>query len=452
MKRQQFADRPAMVGDPRCHGRCPVDRSRASRLGSQAETRVIRAKVIDRTDQVHPVLQRQGLAGQRPAPARQRCEAFPKRCVEPLNVCCIDHPVPLRSASERFHACRRAIDNAALRLDHAPPLVALDHLGEQDMAPRTQPWPSTRARACRIAKGLANRPDIGAQPIGTEQQRTLRGTAPHPLDQPPDQRHVTLLADLAAQPHACLDHHGQRHPHDAALFLDAEFIGLHLLQVPWSFDQELLHCLPLATGACPPIRDGALVKPKSRHDCLQGTPMSEQGHYEHHGLCRGAQPIEDGTFAGAEGFVTRVAEEALLLLRMDTDIAHTSLASGMAMLIGAEYGRGVHDAPPGYAWKHDHEKYVWTPFALQLHRTTVRCGAIACGREALHKPAYPKLRKCFSVQRETGRQEVQELAGLMTTAANKNPGYGSYPYTRHDREIRPQSRRPRSVGPAPLSG
>src|SRR5262249_18413851 len=53
---------------------------------------------------------------------------------------------------------------------------------------------------------------------------------------------------------------------------------------------------------------------------------------------------------------------------------------------------------------------------------------------------------------ETGRQEVQELAGLMTTAANKNPEYDSYPYTRHDREIRPQSCRPRSVGPAPLSG
>src|SRR5262245_10444689 len=102
--------------------------------------------------------------------------------------------------------------------------------------------------------------------------------------------------------------------------------------------------------------------------------MSEQGHHEHHGFCRGAQPIEDGTFAGAEGFVTLVADEALLLLRMDTDIAHTSLASGMAMLIGAEYGRGVHDAPPGCAWKHCHEKYVWTPvcFTTSLHHDLVR--------------------------------------------------------------------------------
>jgi hypothetical protein len=105
--------------------------------------------------------------------------------------------------------------------------------------------------------------------------------------------------------------------------------------------------------------------------------MSEQGRHEYHGLCRGAQPMEDGTFAGAEGFVPRVADEARLLLCMDAKIAHARLASGMTMLIGAEYGRGIHDAPPGYASKHDHEKYGWTPFALQLHRTTVNCSATA---------------------------------------------------------------------------
>src|SRR4030095_10758234 len=102
-------------------------------------------------------------------------------------------------------------------------------------------------------------------------------------------------------------------------------------------------------------------KPKRRHNRLHGTPMGEQGHHEHHGLCRGTQPIEGRPFTGAEGFVTRVADEALLLLRMDTDIALTRLASSRTVLIGAEYGRGVHDAPPGCAWKHCHEKYVWTP-------------------------------------------------------------------------------------------
>ena len=42
--------------------------------------------------------------------------------------------------------------------------------------------------------------------------------------------------------------------------------------------------------------------------------MGEQRHDEDYGLGRGAQPIEDGPCAGAEGFVTLVTDEALLLL------------------------------------------------------------------------------------------------------------------------------------------
>src|SRR5215470_3689796 len=56
-----------------------------------------------------------------------------------------------------------------------------------------------------------------------------------------------------------------------------------------------------------------------------------------------------------------VADEALLLLRMDPNIALAGLASSMPVLIGAECSRGVHDTPPDCAWKHCHEKYVWTP-------------------------------------------------------------------------------------------
>ena len=57
-------------------------------------------------------------------------------------------------------------------------------------------------------------------------------------------------------------------------------------------------------------------------------------------------------------FLTK-RDEALLLLRMDTNIALAGLASGRAVRIGAECRREVHDAPPGCAWKHGHEKYVW---------------------------------------------------------------------------------------------
>jgi hypothetical protein len=60
---------------------------------------------------------------------------------------------------------------------------------------------------------------------------------------------------------------------------------------------------------------------------------------------------------------------------MDTNIALAGLASGMAVLVGAECGRGVHDTPPGYAWQHCHEKYVWTPvgFTTSPHHGLVQC-------------------------------------------------------------------------------
>src|SRR2546423_6851657 len=134
MKRQEFSDGPDMCCDTSGHGR--------RRHPSVAETRVRCAKVIDRADQVHAMLQRQCVARERPATARQRCEVFPERRVEPLNVGRVDDPIALRAASERLHACRCAIDNTTLRFDDAMTLVALDDLGDADMAPRTEPWPS----------------------------------------------------------------------------------------------------------------------------------------------------------------------------------------------------------------------------------------------------------------------------------------------------------------------
>src|SRR5262249_11191605 len=79
--------------------------------------------------------------------------------------------------------------------------------------------------------------------------------------------------------------------------------------------------------------------------------MGEQGHDEDDGLCRGAQPIADRACRSAEGLMPRVASAPLFLARMDTASALAGLASGMARPLGAEYACGVHDAPPGCAWK-----------------------------------------------------------------------------------------------------
>ena len=157
MKRQQFVHRPAMIRDPRRHGR--------RRLVYMGQTRMRRAKVIDRAHQEHALVQRHGMAGQRPATARQRSEAFPECRVQPLNVRGVDHPTALRATAERLDAGWRALDNAALRVDDATTLVAFDHLGDQDMAPRTQPWPSARARLYGVAEGFPNGPDVRHQAV-----------------------------------------------------------------------------------------------------------------------------------------------------------------------------------------------------------------------------------------------------------------------------------------------
>jgi len=71
-----------MGGNPSRHGwRCFLD---------GVETLVRRANVVDRAHQEHPLVQCLGLACQRPAPARQRREAFPERRVQSLNVRCLD--------------------------------------------------------------------------------------------------------------------------------------------------------------------------------------------------------------------------------------------------------------------------------------------------------------------------------------------------------------------------
>ena len=65
------------------------------------------------------------------------------------------------------------------------------------------------------------------------------------------------------------------------------------------------------------------------------------------------------------------AEEPLVLTRMDADIPLACLSSGGAHQIRAEYGGGVYDDPPGFAWKTCQEEYVWTPIALQANLTTL---------------------------------------------------------------------------------
>jgi len=336
-----------MVGDPSRHGwGC---------LLAGGETLVRRAKVLDRAHQEHARVQRPGLACQRPAPTRQRREAFPERRVQPLDIGGVADAVALRAPSERLATGGRAVDNAAVGLDDTAPLVALHPVGDQDVAPWQQPWSSACARAHGIATGRAHRSAGSTQPIRTAQHRTGCGAAADALDQPPDQGHVARRPALAAPPQAGLHHHGHGHPDKTALLLDAQRVGLHLSEGPWLRDQILVHGLVLPPRARPPIRSRACVASKRRHHRLHGTPMGKQRHDEAHRLRRGAQAVKHRALGGAACLRARVADAPLVLLCMDTDIAPASLASGRTVPIGAEGGCGVHDAPPGSAWTPCHE-------------------------------------------------------------------------------------------------
>src|SRR5213594_332154 len=129
MKRQQFLDGPAMIGDASGHRRCGPDTG-------VGQTRMGCAKIIDRPYKIHTMLKRQRTARQRATSSCQRGQTRTEGRVQALDVRRIDDAVALRTPPERLNACRCAIDNAAFGLDHPSSLVALDDLGDQVSALR----------------------------------------------------------------------------------------------------------------------------------------------------------------------------------------------------------------------------------------------------------------------------------------------------------------------------
>ena len=101
--------------------------------------------------------------------------------------------------------------------------------------------------------------------------------------------------------------------------------------------------------------------------------MRQECDHEGDRLRRGPQAVKRGACRRGERLVALRAEEPFVLPRVETNIALACVASSGARHMGAEYSRGVHDDPPGCAWKHCQEKYVWTPVSLttSLHHGLV---------------------------------------------------------------------------------
>src|SRR5262245_20381599 len=193
MKRHQFSDSPTMIGDTSRHGR---RRSPASIV----QTRMWGVKIIDCTDQIHSMMPRHWPARQRPTPPCRRRETRAERGIEPFDRGGVDDSVTLRTTPERLDARGCALYDASLHGHNAPLLVAFHDLCDQDMPPWPQPGASLGIHPLRIANRLANGPEIGAQPIGTDQEGTMHRAPTHPLEETTNQRQVTVRAHRSGEP------------------------------------------------------------------------------------------------------------------------------------------------------------------------------------------------------------------------------------------------------------
>ena len=325
-----------------------------------------RAQGRDRAHPAHLLVPRQGLACQGPATACQGRQACPKRRGAPLTGRRGDHAVPWRPPAERLHTGRGAVDQAPGGRAPAPSLIALDDWREANVAPRTQPGPSTRTRAHGRTPGLPPGPDGGPHALGPDPPWPTCGPAPPPRGQPPAQGQVPRRADRAAQPPARLHPQGQRHPDAPALFLAPARIGGALAPGPWRLAHLRRHGGALPARPRPPSGAGARVAAAGRAQRWPRTAVGEAGPHEAHRLGGRPPAVQHRACRGAERLVARGAAAARVLLRVEAPMARTSLASGRARSLGAEDRCGVQEWPPDFAGEWGKRSMSGPPFSLQV--------------------------------------------------------------------------------------
>src|SRR5882724_2639741 len=332
---------------------------------------MISAEVVDGADQIHPVVQGDGAASQGPAPAGEGRQALAEGSIKPFNVGGVDHAgAALRAAPELLDLSRPASENTALDTHDAAVGVMLDDLRNLEGFPVPPARPTRLACRKRITKGFPEGTGVGPKSIRAEQQRGTSGTPTDPRQEGPHQPQVPLLTDLPGQPQPLAYTHRQRHPANFALLLNADLIGLHLAQRLGLFDQVFLHGLGLPPCPCKPRRHRPLIKAKGDHDGLQGTAMRQEGEDQADGLHRRTQAVEDRPFPSREGGVALLADQALLLARVNANVALPGLASSWAVKIGTKCVSEVHASPPGVDLAFAKSR-AGPPFLLQIRFSTL---------------------------------------------------------------------------------
>ena len=212
---------------------------------------MIRTEVVDRANQIHPVIrgcfasEGSPLACQGATSSHQSGQTSTEGGLQPFDEGGVDQPASWRPLQHLLHLGGCTLHQATDDADHAPTRILLHHLGDQRRwssphpVPRPQQGSSSPATGQRFAKDLLHgslsrrKVHVGFEAIATEQQRTAQGAATHLLQQRDDQGEVALLPQGSTQPQASAHLQRHRQPEDGALYLDPQFIQLHLTQIAW---------------------------------------------------------------------------------------------------------------------------------------------------------------------------------------------------------------------------
>jgi hypothetical protein len=343
MVRQQFSDAPTMIGGGRCHRRRPLKPFVPTNQSRQSQTLVLSAEVVDCADQIHARLQRFTLFGKRPTAPRQTRQALAKRRIQSLDEGRVDDALALCTRNYPVNVASLALHDTPLNAAYTPLLILFNHLRNQD----SRPGPQGRSPGCirrhRLAKHLADGADVSFQAIRTKQQaqRQSRCTGADLFNQRRDQRAIAAIGNRPTQPQPGADHHGQGHPDDAALLLDAQFIHLYLAEVARRGNQSFMHSLAMPASALLPIGDGALIYGKGGDNGLPRAAVRQQGDHLGEALIGVAQPVKRRALGCGKGLLANRAFEAVLLLRMNRDVAFFQSASSRASQIRTKYRQWV---------------------------------------------------------------------------------------------------------------
>jgi hypothetical protein len=193
-------------------------------------------------------------------------------------------------------------------------------LGDGEIIPRSQTRTSD-GLWYRFLESRANRIYVRSTAIDAQQQRSTERAVTHPLHQRAQQVLVTMLTDNTAQPEPGLNLYCHRYPHNQALHLHWDLIGLYLPQIARLLYYVFAYLVAVLSRPCLPTRHRAFIQTKGLHDRLDRTTIAQQRHHNDYQVRCLSQSIENGPFALCKRLAAHTALVLALLAAMDTYVS-----------------------------------------------------------------------------------------------------------------------------------